>query len=98
MPRSLSELAAHVGGTVAGDASVQIVGLAPLEEASAGHLSFFSNSRYRRAFDATKASAVLVGVGVTRHDAAALVKVQNPTLAFARLAQLFFPPRAVAAG
>ncbi len=82
---------------------MQIHGLAPLEEAKAGQLSFFSNTRYKRAFQATKASAVLVSESTVRNNGArnngvTLVKVANPQLAFARLSQLFFPPRAHPAG
>ncbi|MBL8951124.1 MAG: UDP-3-O-(3-hydroxymyristoyl)glucosamine N-acyltransferase [Myxococcaceae bacterium] len=98
MARPLKELAAHVGGQIDGDASVQIEGLAPLEAAVPGQLSFFSNSRYKRAFHATKASAVLVADGTVRTNGVTLVKVENPQLAFARLSQLFFPARTYAAG
>ena len=93
MPRALSELAAHVGGQIDGDASVLIEGLAGLEDAGAGHLSFFSNRRYKREFEATKASAVLVAEETRRHNGTTLVKVKDPQLAFARLSQLFFPRR-----
>jgi len=82
---------------------VQIDGLAPLEEAAKGQLSFFANSRYKRAFQATQASAVLVGESTGsqnngRKNGVTLVKVQNPQLAFARLSQLFYPPPAHVAG
>lgn len=98
MPKALSELAAHVGGTIDGDGSVLISGLAPLSEAGAGHLSFFSNRRYKREFETTKASAVLVTEGTHRHDGTTLVKVKNPQLAFARLSQLFHQRRVHLAG
>ena len=98
MGKALKELAAHVGGEIDGDGSVQIDGLAPLEDAKAGQLSFFSNARYKRAYQATRASAVLVSAGTKRHDGVTLVKVQNPLLAFARLSQLFFPFRVHVAG
>ena len=96
--KALSELAAHVGGQIDGDASVLIEGLAGLEDAEAGHLSFFSNRRYKREFETTKASAVLVGEETRRQSGTTLVKVKNPQLAFARLSQLFFPRRVHLAG
>jgi len=43
MERSLAELAAHVGGTVEGDGQLRIAGLASLEEAGPGELSFYGN-------------------------------------------------------
>ena len=59
--RTLAELAALVGGEVSGDGSIPITGVAPLEEAGPGQLSFFANKKYRAAFEASKAGAVLVG-------------------------------------
>jgi UDP-3-O-[3-hydroxymyristoyl] glucosamine N-acyltransferase len=96
--RSLAELAAHVGGQLEGDGALIIDSLAGLEEARAGQLSFFAHAGYRKAFEATKASAVLVPKGTARHNGSALIAVDNPQLAFARVSQLFFPAAAIAPG
>ncbi|MBK7863046.1 MAG: UDP-3-O-(3-hydroxymyristoyl)glucosamine N-acyltransferase [Archangiaceae bacterium] len=98
MAKLLSELAAHVGGQIDGDPSLQIEGLAGLSEAARGQLSFFSNRRYRREFESTRASAVLVDAKTARPAGTTVVKVDNPQLAFARLSQLFFPPQKFPAG
>ena len=92
MERSLAELASRIGGTVEGDGSVRIRGLAPLEEAGPGELSFYGNPRYRKELAATRASAVLVPPGepVSRADVV-WVRVPSPHLAFARLLSLFHP-------
>ncbi len=92
MERSLAELAAHVGGTVEGDGRLRILGLASLEEAGPGELSFYGNPRYRKELGTTRASAVLLPPGepVTRTDVA-WVRVASPHLAFARLLALFHP-------
>jgi UDP-3-O-[3-hydroxymyristoyl] glucosamine N-acyltransferase len=92
MERSLAELAAHVGGVVEGDGRVRIAGLASLEEAGPGELSFYGNPRYRKELRTTRASAVLLPPDepVTRADVA-WVRVASPHLAFARLLTLFHP-------
>src|SRR5215472_9096042 len=92
MERSLEELAAQVGGTVEGDGQLRIAGLASLEEAGPGDLSFYGNPRYRRELNATRASAVLLPPGerVSRSDVA-WIRVGSPHLAFARLLTLFHP-------
>ena len=92
MERSLAELAAHVGGVVEGDGRVRIAGLASLEEAGPGELSFYGNPRYRKELRTTRASAVLLPPDepVTRKDLA-WVRVGSPHLAFARLLSLFHP-------
>jgi UDP-3-O-[3-hydroxymyristoyl] glucosamine N-acyltransferase len=92
MERSLAELASRIGGTVEGDGSVRIQGLASLEEAGPGDLSFYGNPRYRKELAATRASAVLVAPGETPGRAdVAWVRVPSPHLAFARLLTLFHP-------
>jgi UDP-3-O-[3-hydroxymyristoyl] glucosamine N-acyltransferase len=90
MERSLAELAAQVSGTVEGDGNLRIRGLASLEEAGPGELSFYGNPRYRTQLGTTRAAAVLLPPGepVTRTDVA-WVRVASPHLAFARLLSLF---------
>jgi UDP-3-O-[3-hydroxymyristoyl] glucosamine N-acyltransferase len=92
MERSLSELAAHVGGTVEGDGRLLIAGLASLEDAGPGQLSFYGSPRYRKELGTTRASAVLVSADepVERTDVA-WVRVASPHLAFARILALFHP-------
>ena len=99
MERSLADLAAHVGGTVEGDGRLRILGLASLEEAGPGELSFYGNPRYRKELGTTRAAAVLLPPGepVTRTDVA-WVRVDSPHLAFARLLALFHPSPRPAGG
>ncbi|MCY1021876.1 UDP-3-O-(3-hydroxymyristoyl)glucosamine N-acyltransferase [Pyxidicoccus sp. MSG2] len=91
-PRRLGELAAHVGGELLGDPEQLIHGLNGLEEAGPGDVSFYGNVRYRRQFEASRASAVLVGTDTPPRDGVALVRVPNPHLAYAKLLALFHPP------
>lgn len=97
-PRRLGELAAHVGGELLGDAGLVITGLNGLVEAVPGELSFYGNPRYRRQYDATRASAVLVGRDAEPREHVSLVRVANPHLAFAQISQLFHPRPTYEAG
>lgn len=97
-PRRLGELAAHVGGELLGDAGLLIQGLNGLAEAGPGDVSFYGNTRYRKQYEATRASAVLVGLDVPAREGFSVVRVPNPHLAFARLSQLFHPVRRPKAG
>ncbi len=45
---SLAKLAEHVSGQVDGDGSVIIEGIAPIEKATTGHISFIANNRYKK--------------------------------------------------
>ncbi|MBI3184944.1 MAG: UDP-3-O-(3-hydroxymyristoyl)glucosamine N-acyltransferase [Myxococcales bacterium] len=89
--RPLSELAAHVGGEVWGDASIAIAGVNGLAEAKPDELSFYGSPRYKRQLLETRAAAVLITADAPRREGVAYVKVGNPHLAFARISALFHP-------
>jgi UDP-3-O-[3-hydroxymyristoyl] glucosamine N-acyltransferase len=95
---TLAELAALVGGEVSGDGSIRITGLAPLEAAGPGQVSFFANKQYRVAFEASRAGAVVVGNDVTVPAGRTVLRSSNPYLAFAKLSTHFNPPAPVVAG
>jgi UDP-3-O-[3-hydroxymyristoyl] glucosamine N-acyltransferase len=95
---TLAELAAKVGGEASGDAGVAIDRVAPLEDAGPGAISFFSNRKYRAAFEASRASAVVVEPGEDVPAGRTVLRAPNPYLVFAKLSTLFHPPRAAAAG
>jgi UDP-3-O-[3-hydroxymyristoyl] glucosamine N-acyltransferase len=85
------QLAALVGGTIEGDATVTVTGVAGLEQAQEGQLSFFGNQKYKHALAATKASVVLVNPGAPSRGDKTYVVVPHPHLAFARVARHFHP-------
>ena len=84
----LGNLAERVGGRVVGDADRVIRGLATLEEAGPDQLSFLSNTKYREAARRTRAGAILIepGSGI---EGPALVEVDEPYLALAKILHLF---------
>jgi UDP-3-O-[3-hydroxymyristoyl] glucosamine N-acyltransferase len=83
----LDELARLVGGRVDGDGSLRITGVNGLTEAGAGEISFLANPKYAPLLAATKAAAVVVADNVPCPVAA--LRVGNPDLAFARIAERF---------
>jgi UDP-3-O-[3-hydroxymyristoyl] glucosamine N-acyltransferase len=89
----LAELAARVGGEVAGDGELAISRVAALEEAGPSDLSFFANKKYRKAFGASRAGAVVVEPREDVPPGRTVLRVQNAYLAFAKIATLFHPPR-----
>jgi UDP-3-O-[3-hydroxymyristoyl] glucosamine N-acyltransferase len=90
---TLAELAARVGGEVQGDGAIRVEGVAPLEAAGPAELSFFSNKKYRRAFEASRAAAVIVEPGIEVPAGRAVLRAANAYLAFAKISTLFHPPR-----
>lgn len=97
-PRRLADLAALLQGKLAGDGELPISGVASLASAGPGDISFATQKRLRPALQHCRASAVIVPP--TLADATALARVicADPYLAYARVAQLFNPVVAPAAG
>jgi UDP-3-O-[3-hydroxymyristoyl] glucosamine N-acyltransferase len=98
MPFTLAELAARVGGEPTGDGALVLEGVAPLEEAGPAQVSFFSNRKYRKAFEASRAGVVIVEPGTEVPPGRAVLRVPNAYLAFARVSTLFHPPAAAVPG
>ena len=77
MKRHLKELAQWVEGTVVGDGEVEISGVASIEEAQAGEITFIASPKYLLKLSETRASAVIVSKEVTQADKP-LLCVTNP--------------------
>ncbi len=88
MKKKLKELAQWVDGTIVGDGEVEISGVAAIEEARAGEITFIADPKYLPNLSKTNASAVIVSKKVTQADKA-LLCVSHPKLAFAKILTLF---------
>jgi len=87
----LAEIAARLGCRLEGDGQLEITGLAGMEHAGTGDLTFLANPKYAHRVRETRASAILVAQPV---PGMACVISDNPDLAFARVQALFYqPPR-----
>lgn len=84
----LSAIAQTLGCLLDGDPNVEITGVAGIEEAEPGELTFLSNRKYRPLLASTRASAIIVAkdAGAVRIDA---LRSSNPHLDFARAIELF---------
>ena len=89
MKKRLKELAQWVDGTVVGDEETEISGVAAVEEAQAGEITFIADLKYLPKLSETKASAVIVSREVSQADKP-LLCVTHPHLAFAKILTLFF--------
>jgi len=87
----LRELADRLDCRLDGDGDIEIVGVAGIQDAESGALTFLANPKYDAALPRTRASAVLL-----REDAppapCAMLRARDPYLAFARAVALFAPP------
>ena len=81
-------MAQWVDGTVIGDGEIEISGVAAVEEARAGEITFIANPKYLPKLSQTNASAIIVSKEVTQADKP-LLCVTNPYLAFGKILTLF---------
>ena len=89
----LSDIADRLGCRLEGDGELDIAGVAGMEHAGPGHLTFLANPRYAPKVKHTRASAILVSESVHGLSIPSLVS-ENPYLDFARALALFYqPPR-----
>jgi UDP-3-O-[3-hydroxymyristoyl] glucosamine N-acyltransferase len=84
---TLRELADRLGCRLEGDGTIEITGVAGLEAAGPGDVSFFANPRYAAALETTRAAAVIVSEQGAAPLVAAL-RAPNPYLAFAEALEL----------
>lgn len=93
----LAEIAERLGCQLEGDGNLEITGVAGIEEAGAGQLTFLANPKYRPALGTTRASAIIVA-----HDAGqvplAALRSANPYLDFARALEFFHEKPSYAPG
>jgi UDP-3-O-[3-hydroxymyristoyl] glucosamine N-acyltransferase len=88
----LSEIAEKLEARLEGQ-DCEINGIAGIEEALPGQITFVANEKYAPAAKSTKASAVIVDEKFPAITAATL-RTKNPYLAFSRAIRLFYnPPR-----
>ncbi len=87
----LSEIARLLHGQIEGDADIEITGLAKIQDAKSGDLTFVANPKYQKFLKSTKASAVLVGKDQQEVDLPN-IKVDDPYLAFLIALEQFNPP------
>lgn len=88
---TLSELARWIDGDIIrGGLDASFTGMAALDAAGPHDVSFLGNEKYFGQFEQTKAGAVIVPRGVTSGpEGAALIAVDNPTLAFSTVVRHF---------
>ena len=94
-PFSLGDLASRIEATVhkGSDETVSIVDVAPLDSAGPDEIAFLDNPKYVAAFEATKASACIVGSKFVDKAPAgvALLVSDQPYRSYALAAQCFYP-------
>jgi UDP-3-O-[3-hydroxymyristoyl] glucosamine N-acyltransferase len=97
--KTVAELAAHVGGRVAGDGEVLIRRVASLENAQSGEISFIEDAKLLDEARLSRASCLIVPDSLQEEKINDLseIRVARPKLAFTLIAEVLHPRRRLAA-
>jgi UDP-3-O-[3-hydroxymyristoyl] glucosamine N-acyltransferase len=92
---TVREIASFLDGDVVGNASLEIAGIAKIEDAKAGELTFLSNPKYEKFLESTNATAVIVSrsLEISRHRKLppAVIRVEDAYASFVIAIQNFSP-------
>lgn len=86
---TLGEIAAHIGAKVDGDEALELHGIAALAQSQSGQISFLAESKYRKLLSSCQASAMILSANDAQSYQGHKLIVDNPYLAYARVASLF---------
>ena len=93
MPLRLSDIAEIAGGELVGDGEMVITGVAKIEEAKTGEITFLANPKYAKHLDQTRASAVIVPLNTADVGGKPFLRSSNPYFAFMKVVSVFHPPK-----
>ncbi|GAA5158981.1 UDP-3-O-(3-hydroxymyristoyl)glucosamine N-acyltransferase [Viridibacterium curvum] len=96
--RTLSEIAAALGGELQGNGQLRIRQVAPLERAGEAEIGFVAHAKYRKGLETTQAAALILPRSLADAWSGPRIVVDDPYLYFARVSQLLNPPPAVVRG
>lgn len=85
MKATLAQLAAMVGGDLEGPADREVSGLKGIEEAGPQDVAFLANPRYAKALPSCQAGVVLVSREQKVPEGLAVIRVDDPYLAYAKV-------------
>lgn len=88
--KSVSDLAAHVGGRVVGDGNIMIRRVADLDSAGEGEIAYVEDKKFFSAVASSHASCV-IGPEDAALEASCRIEVSKPKLAFALIAEVLHP-------
>lgn len=84
----LTDLAQQLDAELHGDGELVITGVASMQTAQAGQVTFIVNPRYREQLTTCQASAVVMTEADLPYAKSAALVVKNPYLTYARMAQI----------
>jgi UDP-3-O-[3-hydroxymyristoyl] glucosamine N-acyltransferase len=91
---TLRDIVERLGGEAVGEVASPLTGVATLDSAGPGHLTFLANPKYRSRLATTRAGAVIVSPADRAAAPGPCIVAANPYAYYARAVSLFHPARA----
>ena len=98
MSFTLREIADEIEAKLIGDPACTVTGVATIQNASSGDLSFLSNRRYYPFLAATRAAAVILSGDDAANCPVNALVADDPYLAYVKAVRFMYPPAAVEPG
>jgi len=98
MKYTLSELTKGLEVVIKGDANCLISGICPIEQSQPGHLTFLTNSLYKKYLKTTQASAVILSEKEAAACPVNAIISRNPYYTYAKIAAYFENKKTQSAG
>ena len=86
----LSDIAEAIGGILYGDGSIEIIGVASIDDGEPETISFLAEPKHEKKLLQSKSSAFILPKGIVS-DSTPYIACDNPLIAFADLLRLFHP-------
>ncbi|MDQ3372554.1 MAG: UDP-3-O-(3-hydroxymyristoyl)glucosamine N-acyltransferase [Acidobacteriota bacterium] len=93
MSLTIEKIVEFVSGKLVGEGAIKIYRVSSLENAQTGEISFFEKADLVERAIKTNASCLFVPENFEGQLHCALIKVKNPKLAFAKIAEKLYPPK-----
>lgn len=85
----LADLINGLDVTIKGDPDCLITGVSPIQQAQHGHISFLTNSQYRKYLATTQASAIILSEADAANCPVNAIISRNPYFTYAKIAAFF---------
>lgn len=90
---TLGELSKQLKAELVGDKSIKIIGVAPIEKAISGQITFIANPKYKAYMESTKASAIIIDHKIDLEPPLPYLKVTDAYYGFLQTFLLFNPQK-----
>ncbi|MCX6583728.1 MAG: UDP-3-O-(3-hydroxymyristoyl)glucosamine N-acyltransferase [Candidatus Aminicenantes bacterium] len=92
IPRTVNDIAKHLGGSVQGNGDTILKGIMPLKTAGSDHLSFLYRRQYIKDVAISKAGAIIIGKDIKIEDRT-LIILDSPREGYRKAMDLFYPDK-----